>query len=84
MICLFVLSSPNEREMLVNDQDIQVLYEACSSKECSKACHKDVGVTLVCLFCCHRSFLDQLSSGPSWLKDVHDYLRFAADNQTYT
>lgn len=35
-------SSPNEKEMLVNDQDIQVLYEACSSKECSKACHKDI------------------------------------------
>ena len=59
--------------MLVNDQDIQVLYEACSSKDCTKACNKEVGVTVVCLFC-HRSFLDQLSSGTSCLKDFHHCL----------
>lgn len=36
--------------MLVNDQDIQVLYETCSSKECTKACIKEVGFKVVWLF----------------------------------
>ena len=36
--------------MLVNDQDVQVLYETCSSKECTKACIKEVGHTAVSLF----------------------------------
>jgi len=35
-------SSPSEKEMLVSDQDIQVLYETCSSKECTKACIKEI------------------------------------------
>lgn len=59
--------------MLVNDQDIQVLYETCSSNECTKACNKQVGFTVVtqavkrvaCLFVvvivsqisCHQAFV---------------------------
>ena len=36
---LFLLfSSPSEKDMLVSDQDIQVLYDTCASKECNKAC----------------------------------------------
>ena len=81
-VCLF-FSSPSEKEMLVNDQDLQVLYEACSSKDCTKACNKEVGVTVVCLFF-RRSFLDQLSSGTSCLKDFHHCLRFVTDIHTYT
>ena len=49
--------------MLVNDQDVQVLYEACSSKDCTKACNKEVGATVACLFC-RRSFLDHMNVVP--------------------
>lgn len=45
-VCFF-LSSPSEKDMLVNDQDIQVLYENCSSNECTKACYKEVGFTVL-------------------------------------
>ncbi|KAJ7384746.1 Tubulin-tyrosine ligase [Desmophyllum pertusum] len=34
-------SSPSEKDMLVSDQDIQVLYETCASKECTKACFNE-------------------------------------------
>lgn len=37
------LSSPSEKEMLASDQDTQVLYETCASKECSKDCYSEVG-----------------------------------------
>lgn len=36
------LSSPSEKEMLASDQDTQVLYETCASKECSKDCYSEV------------------------------------------
>lgn len=41
---LSVFSSPSEKDMLVSDQDIQVLYETCASKECTKACFNEVGL----------------------------------------
>ena len=30
--------------MLVSDHDTQVLYETCSSKECSRSCYSEVGM----------------------------------------
>ena len=37
------ISSPSEKDMLVSDHDIQVLYERCASSECSKSCYNEVG-----------------------------------------
>lgn len=34
-------SSPSEKDMLVSDQDTQVLYDTCASKECSKDCYSE-------------------------------------------
>ncbi|RMX60861.1 probable tubulin polyglutamylase ttll-15 [Pocillopora verrucosa] len=34
-------SSPSEKDMLVSDHDIQVLYERCASSECSKSCYNE-------------------------------------------
>ena len=51
--------------MLVSDHDTQVLYETCSSKECSKSCYSEVGVlwlfSIIILSLLWNLFISRLS-----------------------
>lgn len=60
-------SSPSEKDMLVSDQDIQVLYERCASSECSKSCYDEN--CRLCFPCLRENERDFIKA--SYLEHTH-------------